>query len=87
MYKRQSEEIEPENGRDIDSKFIRSNFFTSEPTEVPEGFGLIGRKEARIFCCSDNGMRKEAEWLVSNGVRGTLRDLDLVCLDFLSSSE
>ena len=45
----------------------------------PEGFGRIGRYEARIFACSERGIKKEAGWL-SMGVRGTLRDLDRVLL-------
>ena len=54
------DEVLPENGRDIDARFMRSNFLTSELTELPEGLGLIGLKEAMIFCWSDIGIRKEA---------------------------
>ena len=39
----------------------------------------MGRYEARIFACSERGIKKEAAWL-SMGVRGTLRDLDRVLL-------
>ena len=54
------DETAPENERGIEARFMRSHFLTRELTELPDGLGLIGWKEAKIFCCSDSGMRNEA---------------------------
>ena len=54
------EETAAENDNGIEARFIRSNFLTKELTELPEGFGLMGRNDAKIFCCSDIGIRNEA---------------------------
>ena len=53
-------EAAAENDKGIGARFIRSNFLTKELTELPVGFGLMGRNDAKIFCCSDIGIRNEA---------------------------